>query len=412
MPAAPAAPVATPKPVASPPPSPAPAPAQHPTSQPEHRGLEDAFKALDELDATPPPPAAKPAVEPKKEPEKPASLADKKETNGDAAGGDDVELPAVRTPKELREWAKSQGRLAKTREGEIAQLQAKLTQLEQSPKQTDREEGAIKERLATLEKQLADRENEIKLVRYEQSAEYKEKYLAPWNRMQQSAFSDVKQLEVLQKNEETGELQPVRQGTADDFVRLYNLPLGAAMREAKTLFGDGAGVVMNHYQRLHDLSGSAAEAIEQYKTQAVEREKTETARSATEREAISRMWRTVNDELVKKYPQWFSPKDDDQEGNDLLQKGYQLADTFFSQREAMTPQQRVILDAQIRHRAGAFPRLVHQLKSKDSEIAALKKDLEAFKDSEPGKPKRSADGKFVGGDEYADPLAAIDALPG
>lgn len=391
-------------------PSPSPSPAPTSAVELENPGLKSAFDELDKLDADPTPP--EPAKEAPSSDKPPESTAPNKDAPKEAAKSkteDDIEVPTTRTPKELREWGKSQAKLAKDKEKEITRLNERLKALESSPRETGREETAVKERLATLEKQLEERDNEVKLFRYERSQEFDDKFQKPYVQGLKAAYALVTGLTVKEKGATPDDPPTERQAAQKDFDAVLSLSEGPAWRKAKELFGEDAQIVYTHYQKLFGIKQDADNAISTHRQKAAEQEKTDIATRARETEGISKMWREANDGLQNKYPKWFKPVEGDEEGNKLLENGYQMADSFFTQRASMTPQQRVILDAQVRNRTAAFPRLVFQLKQARTELEAAKKELQGFKESTPGKPKRTSDGKFVSTEtpRFED---AIDAL--
>jgi hypothetical protein len=96
------------------------------------------------------------------------------------------------------------------------------------------------------------------------------------------------------------------------------------------------------------------------------------------------MFRKHDAEAAEKYPQFFAPIPGDDEGNAILARGFRDADLGFFNANDLPDERRVALHSAIRNRAAAFGRLVHQLKSKDTKIAELQKELEEIKGSTPG----------------------------
>lgn len=413
--ATPAAPPASTAPPAPPsvPPSPPSAPAAPASSD---AVIDAAFPDLDEMAAPPAAPAPPAEVTPRGPDGKFQKAGEKPpETKPPAPIGtkpaEESTVPKFQTPKELRKWAESQAKAVKDKEAEIARLNIRLQSLEEGPPPaTVKEDAAVKERVATLQKQLDDRENELRTLRYERSEEYKSKYEKPYVAAARSAYELVGQLTVKQVDPETNETKE-RQATQKDFDAVAVLPEGQAWRKAKELFGDDAQIVYEQYRELKRIEKGARTAIDEHRQKAAEMETTQTATQAAQTEGLQRMWRAVNEDMMKKYPQWFGPDEADAEGNKLLEKGYQMADSFFSNRNGMTPQQKVILDARMRNQAAAFPRLVHQLKTKDATIAQLREELKAFEASVPGKGKRPGGEAAAGEEGTKDWESALDALP-
>ena len=91
----------------------------------------------------------------------------------------------------------------------------------------------------------------------------------------------------------------------------------------------------------------------------------------------------MNAEAAEKYPDWFKEKEGDEKGNELLRKGYELVDKVFLGSADVPPEELVAQHSAIRNRAAAFGRLAHQLRTANSRVAELEKELESYKDSEP-----------------------------
>ena len=73
-----------------------------------------------------------------------------------------------------------------------------------------------------------------------------------------------------------------------------------------------------------ELDRKASEAVKEYKEKGVELEKSKTAEQAQIHSKAKELWDQHNKEAVEKYPQFFAPKDGDEEGNKLLESGYAL----------------------------------------------------------------------------------------
>jgi len=346
-PAASAAPAAPPPatPVASPAPSPAPSGGAPPGAS--GPGDDSPFAVLDakikEFDAP------RPTTTGKAEPTKPS-------------GAPQPPQAPTKGPKELRaELDRLNGELgAKTRA--YNELETKIAEFEKRGKDTT----VLTDRLAAMEKALADKESEIRTIKQEASPEFKEKWDKPFDQAAEYAKSVITQLTV-----EDSSGTP-RQARWDDFVELYNMPYNKAFAVAREKFGDAAQMVINHMTELHRLQHNRNNALQEERTEAMERSKKEEADRIGETERINTAWKTVNEDLSTKV-EGYKDTPEDKELSDLRQQGYQIFDS-----ETKTLQQRIVKNAHIRQRVAAYGPNQLQIKRLTTKVAELTKELEKY----------------------------------
>lgn len=143
---------------------------------------------------------------------------------------------------------------------------------------------------------------------------------------------------------------------------------------------------MAMYSEIVPLRTAALKAEQGYKENWKTIEQDNVARRATHEKQVEEAWDKVNQEIAEKNPE-FAPRDEDNEGNEMLTTGFKLADMFFSdQRDQLSLDKKVLLDAHVRNRVAAYPRLVRDLKAMRAENEELKKDIAELRGSPPGKP--------------------------
>lgn len=310
-----------------------------------------------------------------------------------------------RTSKELREAFTALGSEHKTAKARVAELEQKLAALEASPRDTEAQQSALTETIAKYQKMVDEKEQRLKQIAYEQSDEFREKFETPYNSALAMAQEDVSQLMTTLPDGTT------RQSTVQDFEYIRKLPLSEAYTKSKEMFGDAAAEVMSHRKNIERIVRESNAALKKHRDEYATREKEGMARQAQEREAAAAQWRKVNSDLSERFP-YFRPTsetdaDHDPDANALLKKGFEEADSFFHQRNSLSPQERVILDARIRNQSAAFRPTVHKLKKATARIAELEAKLKEFEKSAPGDPKRTGGGGKVE-PEVEDPFSAID----
>lgn len=365
------------------------------SAQPPGSNLNNAFADLDkmateptlEVPKTPKSPAEKSgdrqraANKPKAQPASPEIDA---EADEEAATVDSPAKPADTTkPAEAGKPDKPKKPSDFLRE-ELAKVKAERDEWKtkaEKPPAEDVEKKTLAERLAERERKLAEYENEIKFADYSKSEEYKKTYEKPFFDAYGSAQNRIKGMKVVSDD------GTVRIAEAGDFDRLMKVQdEGDAANLAKELFGNAAPSVMYHRQRVIDLSDAAKGALEEFRTKGAEREKRTMEDGAAKQKRRAELWEKANKESDEKFPQWFKPVEGDEEGNALLEKGYQMAFRAFSGEAAKLPDEtRVALEANVFKRAAGFGRLTHQNAKLSKELAEARAALKAYEESEPGK---------------------------
>lgn len=398
-------------------PTPAPAPAPTPTPAPDSSNfskpnLNNAFSRLDEMMNEPEPAdksAAKPADAKAKAPE---IQLDKK-----------ADKPAEPAKPEkaatLREnYDKLKTQLAE-REQELAKIKS-----ERAKPVDDPEKKQLSEKLTAREKRLLEVENELKFSKFESTDDYKRNYLKPFA----DAWEEGKKISASMKIADgaTGE---VRQATAQDFDTVMSISdSDAAAAKIEELFGTGvkAQMVIDARREVLRANQKRINAIEDFRKQGAEREKTLSETASTRQAETVKMWKDAVNEAVEKYP-FFKPVEGDERGNTMLSEGMALSDLAFGAlgpdaveklpknvqallvEGKLPPQELVKLHSAIRNKAGAFDREAHKNKALTAELKELKSKLEEYEKSEPGKgAARKVEGggsPFMSADEMIDKLA-------
>lgn len=410
--APPAAPVAPAKP-ATPPAAP---PPQNDAAIFD-KEIDDDLAAMDDSRPVTPPPKSpdKPPAQPVKPAEKPAG-----EKPDEKAASEQTPAEPVRPVKAADLRNAYEGLKKKVREEFEPKIVRLQQQIEEFQKKASTEVEPVTKKLQAAEKRLEELESEIKYVNYQKSAEFRDKYEKPYQEAWAKAISDLAELSV------PGEDGP-RQATQADLLQIANLPLGEARKLAREMFGDSADDVMAHRRIIRDLSEAQRQALDTARKSAGEREKQIAEQSQAAHAQTIKLWQGANDELAKKYPHWFSPKEGDNDGNTLLNKGFALADLHFIGIKDLTPEQvemlparfqeaiktrgdltiqdRVALDALIRNKVASHDRLALRLKSANAKIAELEGELAEFKKSEPPGGKAGEGGGKTG----TSPMEEADA---
>lgn len=269
---------------------------------------------------------------------------------------------------------------AKTLEAEVADLKSRIA--------PENDVQDLRSRLEKAESALKDKEDFIRLHRYEQSEEYRDKYQKPYESAWAKAAKKMSEISITDPG--TGQERPAN---LHDMEQLVNAPLGQARKMAEEIFGGFANDAMNMREKIVELYEAQAEAIANEKKSGSEREKqqTETMRREAERfqKAITATWQKVNEEAVanEQYGHYFKPREGDETWNTYFNKGVDLVNKAFATiRPAIDPknmEETVRLHAAIRNRAIAFGPLRHENEKLKAEVKAWREKYEAISKSTP-----------------------------
>lgn len=369
--------------IAPPPAAPAPAPAPDPVIPTEPKAGQDAWAALDALgveenaatiqDGKPQPkPAAEATPEPTAE-ESPApeekpdpKAADKPEQKPERAG--ELKRQRDRLKVEVEEWKAKHAALEK---------QSK------EPKE-DPEKKTLAERAEAAEKRIQDYERRMQLSEYRRSDEFQIKFQKPFDDAYNAGRKKVSSMTVLNDD---GTPRKGTDGDFDEYAAIQDEDAAADFAERR--FGNKKSIVEYHRLKAADLATQLNLAVESHEKFS-ENHATQTKAQAEKMQAeLSQAYQEAIKFGVEKYARWFNKVDGDAKGNELLDKGYHLADRAFTDGrplkegdQPMNSKELAQLRAVIRNKAGAFDRLTHQLSEERKLRKAAEKKAADFEASE------------------------------
>lgn len=297
----------------------------------------------------------------------------------------------------------------------VSQMEAELKSIkEERQKQTNvsdhPEFKSLKERFEAAEKKANELAEKIRFSAFEQSEEYHNQYVKPFEEAYRVGMAKTASLRTLPKiNPDSGEVtEPARQATQNDFVALLQMDDEAAATTAEALFGPSkASLILWHRENVLKANSAREGALENYRKTSGERSKADSERLAQDTKAKQEAWEKNNKMAKEKYPQFFAEAEGDDEGNNLLRAGYSRFESAFNGGKTidkdgnpsqLTPAQLTALHSEMFNKAAAFNRIAHQNKSLSARVKELESELEAFKNSEPGQ----GEGRKVEGEEKSE----------
>lgn len=357
--------------------------------------LNDAFSHLDTMLATPnegggasPPPSAEGAA-PSSDagstataPKPSAADVSKSTSEKPPASTPPAEPPVEKmAPKQLREAYSA----LKVKMAEIQKERDQFKTAAETPKD-DPEKKTLAERLEATEKRRAELEQVAMFADYKQSDEYKSKWQAPFVEAYNDGREAVAQIKVI------GDDGNIRPGTQEDFDRYMRISdEDEAAQFAEQVFGNKKGMVEYHRMQTLQRNRARLKAVEDFQKNSGEIQKRRTEEMQAHQKTIAKIWQDSNKSAAEKYPHWFAPADGDAKGNELLEKGFHLADRAFSAGQPLregdkplSPQEMAALHSAVRNKAGGFDRLAFKFAQANKRIADLEKKIAEFESTVPG----------------------------
>lgn len=336
--------------------------------------------------AKPAAPAAAPAAAPKPGEAAPAAAAPAAQPGAAPAaapeGGESTAVDPA-TGKKPSPW-----KLVDQYKERLTKAEAELLELRKGA-MPEADRKAVEERLARAEARAKELEEKMVFTDYSQTEEFKQKYVAPYDKAWRVAMAEMKGIMV---SDDQGGERPV---TPEDLLTIVNSPLAQARQLADKHFGSYANDVMAHRNEIRGLYDKQQEAIEEVKKNGLTKKQQETEaqqRAAQElNKTISTVWKQENDAVLsdQKHGNLFKPRENDEEWNSSLKKGYELVDTGWSVNPGdpkLTPEQRTEIirkHAAIRNRAAAFGPLRVEVNRLQAQVKSLTDELAQYKGSEP-----------------------------
>ncbi len=355
------------------PPSPSPTPAPSPAPSPA-RGIAAMVSGLSGEPEPKPEPTPTPTPEPKTPPA-PTGAAPEPEPAGEGLW--------KTAPKHLKnDHYKTKREL----EGKISEFERKTKELEAKSTQSPADLAKIKsyeERVAALEKDLAERESRLVQADYAKSDEFKRLYIDKGTKAYTKAISEIKGLKVTATNQETGE-ESTRPATQADFDAIRKLEPYDQDRKIHEMFGTSASRVALHLNILNSIESEANEAIASAneKATASQREQENNRLKGTQEfEAHSK---AAQEELLKTHAAYFAPDETNPEATKALQGGYDYVDNAAKNAKTMTPKEYAETTTIIRGLASAAPRLMVEKRQLTAKVTALEAELAKYRKSAPG----------------------------
>lgn len=353
---------------------------------------------------------------------------DKSKTNGDIKpNSEKPKEEEPKTNKELREvYTALKEKVSKEYEPKIKELETLRSENKQLKSRDETSSKALQDENAALKKANQEMEGHLRFSAYKQTKEYKD-HESALNNEWASAMRKLGGISI-SRTDPTTEETTERELTIDDLARYARLDPRLLWKELKTEIPDAAErtTVINHVQKIQDLSETLFKAEEKAKADSENHAKTQTETQRQSQLNRAKLWKDINEAIATKYPKMFGKDESDAEGNVILDKGRALTDLLFDPasltqeriqllpkrfKEAIesskpfSPEDHARLHAIIANKAANHDRAVTRLKAAQTRIAELEKSLKEYEDSGPdsvrvGGTRKAKDAPLTADEEF------------
>jgi hypothetical protein len=246
---------------------------------------------------------------------------------------------------------------------------------------------AIAKSLEAREQELKELRGELRKVRFEKSEDYLEKYEKPFKTAASIAQEEVEKLKILDTDPQTGE-SVKRPATWEDFVEIYKMEPDEQDEAIDAKFGKSAYRVSHHLALLKSRDRDMNDALEKEKSDWESAQANETAAMARQYQELNKVWEQTNKDLQSKRPDWYGEINGDDEGNELLRKGYETFEPYWKSRSQMKREDIIVYETQLRNRAAAMPRMAHLNTKLRTQVTQLEAKIQKLLGKGPGKELR------------------------
>lgn len=320
--------------------------------------------------------------------ESPAEPEPEQEAEAPATEDEPSEEPAEKKPtgKDLRSQLEHFSTQAKALSKEKEALSKRISELENQVKDAPNSK-ALSETLAEREKTIGELNKKLSYLDYTQSTEFQEKFRKPYQTKLNEAY---KELTTLQK----GDGSTLDQQTIESIILTDEKSAYRAIE--RELEGADARLANRLVAEVYALQRDQQRALKQAETEAEQHRTKQAALRTQFREQFKAKVTDLRNQIKEKYPDLYNPDPKDPQRAQLFEAGYGLVEAAFDKIDSFDPDTRAKIEAEIYHRAGAFPALRLRAVRAEKELAALKQELSKFKSNSPGRgqpPEDAAGGR-------------------
>lgn len=293
-------------------------------------------------------------------------------------------------------------------ERRVKELEAKLQEVSSRKPGDDPEKLELRKQLTETESKLKALNDEFRYIDYERSEEFTTKYKKPYEDMARRAVASLADYKVTLPD------GTQRAATANDFWSIVTAPSQPdARQKAKALFGDDAQDILDWRTKLRDSFHSMENAKAEFRQSGEERQKQWERQQAEQQEALRKqseanvaLWNKLNEAAIEQHKDWFVAEEGDEEGAEVLRKGFELADLAWNGSDKLDPEKLIALRSAERNKAAGFRYQVLLNERLKAKLEEAEKALAEYQKSEPGAGEQPGE-KKVDADDLDAAIARI-----
>jgi hypothetical protein len=326
--------------------------------------------------------AAPPKEEPKTEPEEPQTTEEPDEYEEEAPA---TETPAPEKPSaEAKPKKPNPWKLLEEHKTARKQLEQEVVELKKLVP-NEKEAKAVSEKLTAAEARVAELEDHLRYVDYQNHPEFKQKYEQPYIDKWQSILRRVQGVQITDANGNRRVVQPA------DIQKLGSLPADQAIELAESMFGKLGNWVAERVEELKTLEESKFSALENAKKDAGRMKESMSAQQKEVQDFLAKTWSTQLEQSTNgtRYAKFFKPAEGDVEWNSRLEKGFEGVDKALSadpRDPRLSNEQRAQITREIvkmRNKAASFGVLNLTIRRLESKLADAESRLSKYESSTP-----------------------------
>lgn len=232
----------------------------------------------------------------------------------------------------------------------------------------------LRQQIEAIRAEVKSREDIIHRVSYRESAEFKEKYVAPYHQAFKQAGEFLSQVPLADGS---------RTGTPEDLARLMRTSPAELGKVATELFGENAMVAISYRNDVAAKLAAMRTAESEAATRGAQLKQQE---EEQQRQTIDETKRTFQDltkrEMVDE--EVWSPDAADPQSKVLLDRGQKLVQEAFFNPEGLPRDAVIARMAKVAARAAGFDNLYRRHQALADKHAALEAELAKYRGAEPG----------------------------
>lgn len=299
-------------------------------------------------------------------------------------------------------------------EKRVSDYETKIKDIEAKSGDTSKADQKLVEEYTAKINALEER---IRGLDYSQSQEYQNLHSEYQEKYQQryiQAHHELKDFQVAAAKDADGNVTERRPFTEGDLKVLLSKPLAEQRRITRELFGSDADVANSHLDAMRGIANDAnftlSKKLEDARKNGETQSKEQRLAQQKQADEYKGFVKQYRDQILEEYPDVYGEPKDDPEGSKAYKEGHEFVEAVMGNLSNYTPQERAAANALLQARASVVPHLEHRLSKLQAAHDSLLKELEGFRNSDPGKAGSKPSGGSTPAPEGDDDVPGISEM--